>query len=192
MVTHMSDAIVVGAGPNGLACAATLARAGVGVTVIEAAETIGGGARSSELTLPGLIHDDCSATHPLVVESPALRRPRARAPRPRVGLARGRPRPSPRRRQRAPLMVRSIEETAAGLGSPAGRLEAGLRPLLGGLRRAQRGHPAAGPAPAPAPDPARPLRAPGGAAGDDAGARARRRRRRGRCSAASPPTPSAR
>src|SRR5262249_57475273 len=69
----MSEAVVVGAGPNGLACAATLTRAGVGVTVLEAAETIGGGASSTELTLPGLIHDDCSATHPLVVDSPGLK-----------------------------------------------------------------------------------------------------------------------
>ena len=68
----MSDAIVVGAGPNGLACAATLAARGVGVTVIEAAATIGGGARTSELTLPGLLHDDCSATHPFSPGSRAL------------------------------------------------------------------------------------------------------------------------
>ena len=96
----MSEAIVVGAGPNGLACAATLAARGVEVTVIEAAETIGGGARSSELTLPGLLHDDCSAVHPLAVGSPALRVARPRAPRARVGLAGGRPRPPARRRQR--------------------------------------------------------------------------------------------
>ena len=54
----MSSAIVVGSGPNGLACAATLASRGVEVTVIEAEETIGGGTRSSELTEPGLMHDE--------------------------------------------------------------------------------------------------------------------------------------
>ncbi len=69
----MSEAIVVGSGPNGLSCAVALARAGVRVTVIEAAETIGGGARSAELTLPGLVHDVCSAVHPMAVGSPFLR-----------------------------------------------------------------------------------------------------------------------
>ncbi|HEX6230056.1 MAG TPA: NAD(P)/FAD-dependent oxidoreductase [Solirubrobacterales bacterium] len=68
----MSDAIVVGSGPNGLSCAATLAARGVSVTVVEAGERIGGGARSSELTVPGLLHDDCSAAHPLSPSVPAL------------------------------------------------------------------------------------------------------------------------
>ena len=115
----MSEAIVVGAGPNGLACAATLARAGVRVTVIEAAETIGGGTRSSELTLPGLIHDDCSATHPMVVDSPALlplglERHGLEWAWPEVDLA------HPFDDGNAALMSRSIDETAAGLGA-AGR-----------------------------------------------------------------------
>lgn len=69
----MSAAIVVGSGPNGLSCAVALARSGVRVTVLEAAETIGGGARSAELTLPGLVHDICSAVHPMAVGSPFLR-----------------------------------------------------------------------------------------------------------------------
>ncbi|MEZ5377758.1 MAG: NAD(P)/FAD-dependent oxidoreductase [Acidimicrobiales bacterium] len=59
------DAVVVGAGPNGLAAAITLARAGRSVRVYEAAATPGGGARSAELTLPGYVHDVCSAIHPL-------------------------------------------------------------------------------------------------------------------------------
>jgi len=63
-------AIVVGSGPNGLAAAAKLARAGLHVTVIEAAPTIGGGARSAEKILPNLIHDECAAFHPLAVASP--------------------------------------------------------------------------------------------------------------------------
>lgn len=64
------DAIVVGSGPNGLAAAIELARAGWSVTVFEARETVGGGTRTMELTLPGFRHDVCSAIHPLGVSSP--------------------------------------------------------------------------------------------------------------------------
>jgi phytoene dehydrogenase-like protein len=111
----VSDVVVVGSGPNGLACAATLAARGVGVTVIEAEATIGGGTRSSELTLPGLIHDECSAVHPLAVGSPALRE---------LGLERyGLDWCWPEVDLAHPLdggggatMLRSIEATAAGLG----------------------------------------------------------------------------
>src|SRR5215216_6147042 len=63
------DAIIVGSGPNGLAAAITLAREGCSVLVIEANSRIGGGARSAELTLPGFIHDMCSAVHPLTAGS---------------------------------------------------------------------------------------------------------------------------
>jgi phytoene dehydrogenase-like protein len=70
----MTSAIVVGSGPNGLAAALTLASEGVEVTVLEAADTLGGGTRSSELTLPGLLHDECSAAHPLAVDTPFSRR----------------------------------------------------------------------------------------------------------------------
>jgi phytoene dehydrogenase-like protein len=69
----LSQAIVVGAGPNGLACAVALAREGVAVTVLEAEETIGGGTRSGELTVPGVVHDLCSAFHPMPAGSPFLR-----------------------------------------------------------------------------------------------------------------------
>ena len=80
--TQTYDAIIVGAGPNGLAAAITLARAGRSVLVLEAEPTIGGGTRSAELTLPGFVHDICSAVHPLGVGSPffqslPLRRARA-------------------------------------------------------------------------------------------------------------------
>ncbi len=65
--------MVVGAGPNGLAAAITLAKAGLQVTVVEADDDIGGGTRTSEAILPGLIHDPCSAIHPMAVGSPFLR-----------------------------------------------------------------------------------------------------------------------
>lgn len=67
------DAIVVGGGPNGLAAAITLAREGRAVRLYEAAPTVGGGTRSAELTLPGFVHDPCSAAHPLGIASPFFR-----------------------------------------------------------------------------------------------------------------------
>ncbi len=70
----MTSAVVVGSGPNGLAAALTLAAEGIDVTVLEAADTLGGGTRSSELTLPGLLHDECSAAHPLAVDTPFSRK----------------------------------------------------------------------------------------------------------------------
>ncbi|WP_343954478.1 NAD(P)/FAD-dependent oxidoreductase, partial [Tsukamurella spumae] len=68
----MTTATVVGSGPNGLAAAITLARAGVDVTILEAAATVGGGLRSYEGIVPGLIHDHCAAIHPMAVGSPFL------------------------------------------------------------------------------------------------------------------------
>ncbi len=111
----MSDAIVVGSGPNGLACAVELARNGVGVTVLEAEETIGGGTRTSELTVPGLLHDDCSATHPMAVGSPflnslELERHGLEWRWPEVDLA------HPLDDGSAGVMVKSIDETAERLG----------------------------------------------------------------------------
>ena len=64
------DAVVVGGGPNGLAAAIVLARAGRSVRLLEARETVGGGCRSAELTIPGIVHDVCSAIHPLARSSP--------------------------------------------------------------------------------------------------------------------------
>jgi phytoene dehydrogenase-like protein len=110
----LSDAIVVGSGPNGLACAVELARNGVDVTVLEAEETIGGGTRTAELTVPGLLHDVCSATHPMAVGSPFLNSlPLAEHGLewlwPEISLA------HPLDDGSAAVMLRSIEETAAGL-----------------------------------------------------------------------------
>jgi phytoene dehydrogenase-like protein len=67
------DAVVVGSGPNGLAAAVTIAQEGYSVLVLEAKDTIGGGTRTAELTLPGFLHDVCSAVHPLVLASPFFR-----------------------------------------------------------------------------------------------------------------------
>ena len=111
----MSEATVVGSGPNGLACAVALAQAGVRVTVLEAATTIGGGTRSAELTVPGLVHDVCSAGHPTAAASPFFRSLGLEAHGlewrwPEIDLA------HPFDDGSAATMVRSLEETAAGLG----------------------------------------------------------------------------
>ncbi len=111
----MSDATVVGSGPNGLSCAVALARAGLRVTVLEAEETIGGGTRSGELTVPGVLHDICSATHPMAAASPFLQSLDLAAHGlewrwPEVDLA------HPLDDGSAAAMVRSVDETAAGLG----------------------------------------------------------------------------
>ena len=70
MSKHDFDALVVGSGPNGLAAAITLQKAGLSVLLIEGKKTVGGGLRSGELTLPGFTHDICSAIHPLAIGSP--------------------------------------------------------------------------------------------------------------------------
>jgi phytoene dehydrogenase-like protein len=122
------DAVVVGAGPNGLTAAATLGRAGWRVLVIEAAPAIGGGTRSGELTRPGFVHDICSAVHPMAVISPALAALDLEAHGvkwvfPEVQLA------HPLDHGRAALLLRSVDDTAAQLGLDG----AGYRTLMGPL-----------------------------------------------------------
>ncbi|WP_131810547.1 phytoene desaturase family protein, partial [Mycolicibacter sinensis] len=116
----MSTAIVVGGGPNGLAAAVTLAQHGVRVTVLEAADAVGGGTRSSEAILPGLLHDDCSAIHPMAVGSPFL----SGLDSGRYGLQWRWPDVDcahPLDDGSAGVLYRSVEQTAAGLGRDGGR-----------------------------------------------------------------------
>ncbi len=125
-----ADAVVVGSGPNGLAAAVTLARAGLSVHVIEGAATPGGGCRTEELTLPGFRHDVCSAVHPLAGASPFfagtdLAAHGVRLLTPKVAFA------HPLDGGRAAAAVGSVDETAGALG-PDGRA---YRRLLGPLVR---------------------------------------------------------
>jgi phytoene dehydrogenase-like protein len=116
----LSTAIVVGAGPNGLAAAITLAKAGLQVTVLEAADQIGGGTRSGEAIIPGLLHDHCSAIHPMAVGSPFL----AGLELDRYGLEWRWPEIDcvhPLDTGSAGLLYRSVEATADGLGADGWR-----------------------------------------------------------------------
>ncbi|GAA4971384.1 MULTISPECIES: phytoene desaturase family protein [Streptomyces] len=112
----MLDAVVVGAGPNGLTAAVELARRGFSVAVFEARDTVGGGARTEELTLPGFRHDPCSAAHPLGINSPAFRH----LPLERYGLEWLHPRlpmAHPFPDGSAAVLSRSVGETAASFGA---------------------------------------------------------------------------
>jgi phytoene dehydrogenase-like protein len=115
-------AVVVGAGPNGLVAAIMLARAGWQVAVFEAAARPGGGTRTEELTLPGVLHDVCSAIHPLAVGSPAFREIASHAPLDAHGLEwihSEVPLAHPLEGGRAAVLHRSVDETADGLGTDA-------------------------------------------------------------------------
>jgi phytoene dehydrogenase-like protein len=123
------DAVVVGAGPNGLAAAITLARAGASVAVIEAADGIGGGARTAELTLPGFVHDVCSGAHPMGILSPCFRE----WPLAEHGLEWIRPGASvahPRDGAPAVMLWRSLERTWRGLGRDGPRYRRLVAPFL--------------------------------------------------------------
>lgn len=125
----MTEAIVIGSGPNGLAAAVTLAAEGVDVTVYEAASTPGGGTRSLEATLPGLVHDECSGFHPFAVDSVFSRRhdltkhgvewawPEVQYAHPLDGGL-------------GAAVTRSVDETAAGLGADAGRYRRLFGPVV--------------------------------------------------------------
>jgi phytoene dehydrogenase-like protein len=124
------DAIVVGSGPNGLTAAVTLARAGLSVRVYEGAETVGGGARTAELTLPGFRHDPCSAVHPLGVGSPVL----SRLGLERFGLTWVHPElplAHPFPDGSAAVLARPVLESASSLGVDGGAYRRLLGPFLG-------------------------------------------------------------
>src|SRR5688500_1166550 len=132
----MTDAVVVGAGPNGLAAAITIAREGRSVVVLEAEPEPGGGLRSAELTLPGFVHDICSAIHPLAVESPfllslALAARGVEWVEPDVALA------HPLGGGRAGALHRSAEETAAGLGEDGKGYRRWIAPPVRNWRKLQ-------------------------------------------------------
>ena len=113
------DAVIIGSGPNGLAAAALLAEAGLSVLVIEAADQIGGGVRSLPLTLPGFVHDVCSAIHPIAAASPVF----GRMPLATYGLEWVHPEAPlahPLDNGRAVILEQSLTTTAGNLGRDAG------------------------------------------------------------------------
>src|SRR4051794_22591545 len=122
------NAVIVGAGPNGLAAAITLARAGQRVLLLEAGDTVGGGARSAALTLPGFLHDVCSAIHPLGISSPffqglPLHEHGLRWVHPPAPLA------HPLDDGTAVLLHRSVSATADNLGRDGPAYRALMQPL---------------------------------------------------------------
>ena len=129
MASTRFDAAVIGSGPNGLAAAIVLARAGLHVTVLEAAPSIGGGTRTQELTLPGFHHDVCSAVHPMAVASPFF----ATLPMKELGLRWVHPRYAlahPLEHGPAVMLQASLDDTAADLGRDRSRYLACFEPFV--------------------------------------------------------------
>jgi phytoene dehydrogenase-like protein len=123
------DAVVVGSGPNGLAAAITLAEQGCSVLVLEAHAQTGGGTRTAELTLPGFLHDVCSAVHPMAVASPLFERldlPKRGVTwiHPPILLA------HPLENGQVALLYHSLADTANGLGRDAGSYRRHLEPWV--------------------------------------------------------------
>ncbi|MFF2369148.1 phytoene desaturase family protein [Agromyces sp. NPDC058110] len=122
------DAVVVGAGPNGLAAAVTLARAGLRVQIFEREEMIGGGARTQELTLPGFRHDVCSAVHPMALASRFFREfqlaRRVELRHPEVAYG------HPLDGGRAGIAYRDLARTADGLGRDGDAYHRLMAPLV--------------------------------------------------------------
>jgi phytoene dehydrogenase-like protein len=123
----MPRATIVGSGPNGLAAAVAMARAGLEVRVVEAADSIGGGTRTAELTLPGFLHDVGSAVHPAALSSPFFRafglRDRIAWVIPETSYA------QPLDGGRAAIAWRDLDRTAGGLGADGGRWRSLVEPL---------------------------------------------------------------
>lgn len=129
MTKYTYDASIIGSGPNGLAAAITLARAGLSVIVYEAMSTPGGGMRSAELTLPGFTHDICSAIHPLAVSSPFFQE----IPLQQNGLEWVYPEASlahPLDNGTAVILERSIQATCQTLGKDSLAYQNLMKPLI--------------------------------------------------------------
>jgi len=123
------DAVVVGSGPNGLAAAITLAQAGLSVLVVEGKDTIGGGTRTEELTLPGFLHDVCSSVFPMALLSPFFRTLPLKEHglewiQPEIPLA------HPLDDGTAVIADRSVDNTAENLGEDADAYRKLMRPIV--------------------------------------------------------------